>query len=118
MNDDPRCGTARYGADRVMLESNTHGPTAPQSGHCGCNDEKRLTRPYSKVRGVSLYFVSLFLLWFFVAPMIAPTDVPPEGAPPIPLYLVVIQVVVCHGVPFLFVYVDFREQHLKRTVDR
>ncbi|MBT5020387.1 hypothetical protein OAF74_01760 [bacterium] len=68
------------------------------------NDRK----PYSKFRGFVIYIVSCFLFWGCLASMIAPTDVAPPGAPPVSVYLIVIQVILCYGLPCLFVYWDFR----------
>ncbi len=71
-------------------------------------DRKEAPQQYPKSRGVAIYVVSCLFLWFFIAPIIAPTDVAPVGAPPVPAYLIAIQFIICYGVPLLFVYVDSR----------
>ena len=69
---------------------------------------------YSKSRGAAIYVVSCLFLWMFVAPFIAPTDVPPDGAPPVPMYLVMIQLIVGYGIPCLLVYLDYRQSRRQR----
>ena len=53
-------------------------------------------RTYSKSRGVAVYLISCSFLWFLVAPLIAPTGVPPPGAPDVPLHLIAIQMIICY----------------------
>ena len=83
-------------------------PYETPSSRPDLNVTPRDTQPYSFAQGGTIYLVSCFLLWFFVAPFIAPTDVAPEGAPPIPTYLIAIQVILCYGGPALLVYCDWR----------
>ena len=63
---------------------------------------------FSIVRGAAIYVPSCLFLGSIVAPLIAPTDSPPDGAPAVPAYLVAVQVLVCYGVPCLLVYLDHR----------
>lgn len=58
-------------------------------------------------RAIGIYLIFLFVTWGCVAPMIAPTDVAPPGAPPIPWYLITTQVIVGYGLPAVIAYLDY-----------
>lgn len=82
----------------------------PPDSACPSRDhpQSEANMSYSYIRGVAVYVASCLFLWLFVAPFIAPTDVAPEGAPPVPSYLIAIQVTVCYGVPGLLTFLDSR----------
>ncbi|MCA8995747.1 MAG: hypothetical protein KDA80_02150 [Planctomycetaceae bacterium] len=61
-----------------------------------------------KWRRAQVYLLWCFLLGFFVAPLIAPTDVAPPGPPPIPASLLAIQFLVISVLPIPFVIRDER----------
>ena len=90
-----------------MLQPNPYEPPSKQIDSSRTTDTN-CSLPYSYARGIATFFVSSLFLWFFVVPLIAPTDVAPEGAPPIPPHLVALQLLVGYGVPALLVYSDWR----------
>lgn len=95
--------------DLEMVQSNPYEQLDHQSPS-RANLNAHTLPTYSKSRGVAVYVLSCLFLWMFVAPLIAPTDVPPDSAPPVPMYLVAIQLIVGYGIPCLVVYLDYRHR--------
>lgn len=59
-------------------------------------------------RAIGIYLIFLFVTWGCIVPMIAPTDVAPPGAPPIPWYLITAQMNIGYGLPVVIAYLDYR----------
>lgn len=93
-----------------MSHSNSYSPSKQQ-------EVPHTTElPYPYERGVTIYIGLCLFLWFFVAPLIAPTDVPPEGMPSIPPYLLALQFLVGYGVPAIVVQADWRRHHRSQSL--
>ena len=95
-----------------MSEPNPYEPPRNMPSPTSLSLQKGTGPRYSSVRGFLLYWALCFFLWFFVAPLIAPTDPPLEGLPPVPTYLIAAQMIICYGLPLLLVWLDYR-----RTID-
>lgn len=96
----------RPGFEMAEEEFNTYEP--PSELASSSSEHRNSIAPYSYINGIVIYVFSCLLLWGLVAPLIAPTDVAPKGAPAVPGYLVGIQIVLCYGGPGLLVYLNWR----------
>ena len=98
--------TICIGFEMANEESNPYEP--PHEFSHSLSEHRRSYAAYSYTHGFVLYLFSSLFLWGLVAPLIAPTDVAPNGAPAAPWHLVAVQILLCYGGPGLLVYLNWR----------